>query len=78
MDTVSIIHDYLVNECNDGIEISDDDPIIESGILDSLRVLNLISFLEETFRIEIDLIDIDATQFQSINSIVSLVQSKQS
>ena len=78
MDIVSIIHNYLVDECNDGIEINNDDPIIERGILDSLSVLNLISFLEETFRIEIDLIDIDATQFHSINSIVSLVQSKKS
>lgn len=76
MDMVSIIHDYVVNECNDGIEIRDDDPIIDRGILDSLRVLNLISFLEETFEIEIDLSEIDATHFQSVESIVSLVRSK--
>ena len=77
MDSISVIHKYIVEECNDGIEINNEENIIERGVLDSLRVMNLVVFLEETFDIEIDLSEIDAKNMESIINIVSLVERKQ-
>jgi acyl carrier protein len=39
---------------NDGGTLGDDDSLQEAGIIDSTGVLELVSFLQETFSIEID------------------------
>lgn len=52
--------------------------LFESGILTSLDVLDLISYIEETFKIQISEDDIGMESFGTINGIVSLIEkSKQ-
>ena len=56
--------------------IEDDSSLLESGIIDSLGVQDLISFIEEEFRITISDEDLMAENFESIASMAAFVQSK--
>lgn len=46
---------------------------IENGMLDSFDIVLLVSILEETFSIIIDGLDVNPSNFYSINSIIELI-----
>jgi acyl carrier protein len=56
--------------------ISDTDPLIDSGIIDSLGVLDLVAFLEAEFGICVADEDLVPDHFQSISCLAAFVQSK--
>lgn len=57
--------------------ISDDEPLIESGIIDSLGIMKLIGFLEEEAAIQITDEELIPENFATVAAIVALVQKKQ-
>lgn len=50
-----------------------DMPLFSTGVIDSFGVLELIAFLEDTFRVTIDPARHDLMEFDTINRIVSVV-----
>jgi acyl carrier protein len=52
--------------------------LVHSGILDSLATLDLVSFLEERFGIELEAHDLDGGNLGTLQDIERLVLSKQS
>jgi acyl carrier protein len=56
--------------------LSDDMPLRTSGLLDSLGVLRLVSFVEEQFGIEIDAYDAGVQNFDTVNAIVAFLERK--
>lgn len=56
--------------------LRDEDPILRNGIMDSLGVLELVAFLEETFDIRIDDDDLTPENFESIDHVAAFVTSK--
>ena len=56
--------------------IEDDSPLLDSGIIDSLGVLDLVSFIEKEFKITIADEDLMAENFESIASMAAFVQIK--
>ena len=69
-----ILENFLPGE--DPKNLTDDTELKESGILDSLSTLKLVTFLEEHFKIELEASDLDAGNLSSVSSISSLVGSK--
>jgi acyl carrier protein len=69
-----ILANFLPGE--DAANLADDTELKESGILDSLSTLKLVSFLEETFKVEFEANDLDAGNLASVASIEKLVRSK--
>jgi len=57
--------------------VNNDTLIFEVGLLDSMGLLFLIEFLNEKFEIEVADDELDPKNFESINSIVSFISSKQ-
>jgi acyl carrier protein len=51
-----------------------DEDLLEQGIIDSLGLMKLIAFMEETFGIKIIDEEIIPENFQSLNSMTSLVK----
>jgi acyl carrier protein len=51
--------------------------LFESGLLTSLDVLSLVSYIEDTFKIDISGDDIDLESFGTIDGIVVLIETKQ-
>ena len=56
--------------------IEDDSPLLDSGIIDSLGVLDLVSFIEKEFEITISDEDLMADNFESIASLAAFIQIK--
>jgi acyl carrier protein len=69
-----ILANFLQGE--DPSNLTDDTELKESGILDSLSTLKLVSFVEETFKVEFEANDLDAGNLASLASIERLVRSK--
>ncbi len=53
-----------------------DDSLLELGIIDSVKMLDLINFIEEKFGIKVEDDDLYPENFDSINAIVNYIQSK--
>jgi acyl carrier protein len=56
---------------------TDQEALLESGILDSLSIFRLVSFLEDTFRVRIGDQEISNENLKSVEAIEQLVLSKQ-
>ncbi len=59
-------------------ELSYELPLISSGILDSISILQLIDVLEKNFNIEFEAHEIDKEKFDSIDLIYEMVKAKMS
>jgi acyl carrier protein len=70
-----ILENFLPGE--EAKNLKDDTELKESGILDSLSTLKLVTFLEESFGVEFEADDLEAGNLATIASIERLVQSKQ-
>lgn len=57
-------------------QVSDDDSLTASGIIDSLGVFRLVSFLEETFGVRIGDEEIVNDNFESVRTIEKFVSAK--
>jgi acyl carrier protein len=56
--------------------LTPDTDLLEQGILDSLGVLKLVIFLEQTFGIQVEDEDVVPENFQTLNIIAKFVQEK--
>jgi acyl carrier protein len=56
--------------------VGDDESLVDSGIVDSLGVFQLVAFLEETFGLRIADEDITPENFGSIVAIVRFVEER--
>jgi acyl carrier protein len=68
----TLIRDFILREFlpgEDPDELKDDTRLITGGILDSIRTLKLVTFLEDYFNIRVEHLD-------SIDQIASLVSNK--
>jgi acyl carrier protein len=59
-------------------KFGDSDGLLESGILDSLGVLDLVTFLEQKFSIGVADDELTPDNFQSIDKLSAFVQRKSS
>jgi len=57
-------------------ELSDDDKLLEMGIVDSLGVLEIVTFIQTTYSITVNDEDITGENFDTINNITTYVSSK--
>ena len=60
----------------EGRGIGEDEPLLETGVLDSLGVLDLVEFLENEFKIEIIDDELLPENFETIKRITSFVLKK--
>jgi acyl carrier protein len=57
-------------------EIKDTDSLIDSGIIDSLGTLKLVTFIEETFSIEIEMEDLNEKNFATLKDLAEFINHK--
>jgi acyl carrier protein len=73
------IHEYIVENFlfgDDAALESDDQSFLETGLIDSTGILELIQFLEETFEIEIEDEEMIPENLDSIARVTAFVGSK--
>jgi acyl carrier protein len=74
----SSIHEQIVTTWLNGDDrgFDDDTDLQGTGILDSFSTLSLVAFIDDTFRVQLDPVDITAETFKSVTTIAELVGSK--
>ena len=73
------IKEFIMTEVSPDLHlerIEDDEPLIESGIIDSLGILKILSFLDETFGIDLSAEEIKPENFRNIRSICNLIDKQ--
>ena len=70
-----VIENYLFGEAE---KLKDDDSFMETGIIDSTGILELVRFLESTYELKVADEELIPDNLDSINKIVAFVQSKKS
>ena len=55
---------------------TDDEPLMETGVIDSLGIFRLVAFLEEDLRVRVSDEEINAETLKSVNTIEELVIRK--
>ena len=58
------------------LELKDDENLFESGIVNSLFAVQLMTFIEKTFGIEVGTDDLDIENFKSLNATTAFVLRK--
>ena len=79
MNTIEVIRQFILSELNpadNGSELTDDTMLIDSGVVDSMGIIALMSFIEERFSIEIPSEELVPENFDSIKAMASLVDTK--
>jgi|YNPBryunderm2012_1023409.scaffolds.fasta_scaffold00043_32 acyl carrier protein len=78
MQTKEKIRKFLISDLlqdNDISAISDDDSLIDSGIIDSHGIMTLIAYLEKEFKIKIGPEHLLPENFESLMAISNLVNN---
>ena len=69
-----ILREFLVGENPE--RLTDTTPLISGGILDSIAIIKLIAFLEETFPLTIEDTDMVPENFQTLNDVERFIAGK--
>ncbi len=70
-----VIDNYLFGEAG---KLKDDDSFMETGMIDSTGILELVRFLESRYEIKVADEELIPDNLDSINKIVAFIQSKKS
>ena len=69
-----ILKEFLPGESP--ANLTDDTPLRTSGVLDSMATLQVVTFVEEHFGIEVEAQEAGVENFDSLNSIAAFVAQK--
>lgn len=79
MDIALMIRNFIIENFlfEENENLKKDTSFLESGIIDSTGILELVAYIEEAFRISVDDEEIVPENLDSISNIVNYVQRKQ-
>jgi len=75
------VRDFIIDEAQwdrSREHLTDDYPLLENGLIDSLGIFHLVSFLESEFGVEVQDEELVPENFGTIANIAQLVASKRS
>ena len=78
MDYLATIRTFISENFlfGDVVQLDDDTSFLEAGIIDSTGVLELISFVEETYNIKVDDEEIIPENFDSLQNVSDYLEQK--
>ncbi|MCA9942702.1 MAG: acyl carrier protein [Anaerolineales bacterium] len=78
MNASAVLKEYIREELMNGSngELDEAENLLAAGIIDSLGILRLVSFVEEKFGIEVPDEDVTIDNFQSVKSMSDYVASQ--
>lgn len=69
-----ILENYLFTD--DESALKDDDSFLEGGVLDSMGILELIEYLDESFGFKVEGDELVPDNLDSINSLIKFISTK--
>ncbi|MGD2061927.1 MAG: acyl carrier protein [Acidimicrobiia bacterium] len=79
MTTHDRIRSFIVDQLQfrgDPADLTDDLPLLEKEVLDSMGIFELVSFLEQEYGVEIDDTELVADNFATIDHVAKMVEAK--
>lgn len=70
------VRDFLTTLANKEVRIGDDDSLLATKLLDSLKVAELIVFLEDHYQVTFDSDELTPDNLDTINAIAGLLERK--
>ncbi len=70
-----IVRQFILRSVNIP-DLNDDDNLFETGIVNSLFAVQLMTFVEKQFAIEVGMDDLDIENFKSLNATATFVARK--
>lgn len=71
------VKDFIVKTFMSGEgTLADDEALFEKGIIDSVGFIQLLTFIEKEFNVQIEMVEITMDKFGTINDIVSIINTK--
>ena len=73
------IKDYIAHNLlfsDDGFPYDDQVSFLDEGIVDSIGVMELVTFVEETFSIKIEDLDVTPENFDSVSKMAAFIRRK--
>lgn len=73
------IRDFIVDELQfqgKPEDLTDDYPLLENEVIDSMGIFQIVSFLESDLGVEVDDDELVPDNFSTIKSIVGLIEAK--
>ena len=80
MSHIETVHEFIVENFlfGDGEQLTNEISFLDSGIIDSTGILELITFLEETYSITIEDDELIPENLDSLNNVVKFIGQKNS
>ncbi len=74
--TAGLIVEYLITELvDDDIDLDESTSLLNEGLIDSMNLVRLLGYLEQTFQVNIPVAEVNDTNFASAITIAALVES---
>ena len=76
----AVINGYISSEIvqdRELLPLANDASLLEGGILDSLSLIRLVVFLEETFQVTVGEVDLIPENFDPVDAICSYLRARQ-
>lgn len=73
-DVAAGLRRFIVDEVGGEDDFTDDDQLLAEGLIDSLSLLELVRFIEDTYEREVSDLDVTLENFGSIDSMVRFVR----
>lgn len=77
MTTVEILKEYFAAQNEKARDLDEGTSLLERGLLDSMALVKLITFLEERFGVELSDDEFDPDHFETLAAIKGLIERKE-
>ena len=74
MEIEAVLIDYLKEQT--GTDVVVDTPLVEEGIIDSMGIMDLLTFIESSFDVTPEEDDLTIENFESVAAIKSFIENK--
>jgi acyl carrier protein len=77
-DVVSVVRNYLETELRvrDAERLDAETPLLRMGVIDSLDIVKLAGFIEQTFRVRVNETELTPGNFRTLSAIARYVATK--
>jgi acyl carrier protein len=79
VETKALIRDFLSSHIikDKSIDLDDDTSLLLGGLVDSLGIVRLVTFLEDSLAIKVPLEDVTIENFETLGLLVSYLEARQ-
>ena len=74
MTTNDKLREHFRRESSNDQTLTDNEPLLTSGFLDSIAIVKLLTYIEQEFDVEISDADFDPDNFETIDAIAMLIE----